>query len=111
MISAVSRRRLSSGNKGYRGRAVIVVGIRVADAWNKMKSAILYCLLLLSVGVCAQVDTTRGRLDSVRHTGDGSRQTMAIFAPLYLDSAFDASGAYRYDKNFPKWISPGLEFY
>ena len=36
----------------------------------------------------------------------------AIFAPLYLDSAFDAAGEYRYAKNtFPKFINPGLELY
>ncbi|HYE54055.1 MAG TPA: amino acid ABC transporter substrate-binding protein, partial [Chitinophagaceae bacterium] len=29
----------------------------------------------------------------------------------YLDSAFDASQNYRYDKYFPKFINPGLEFY
>ncbi|MEO5591393.1 MAG: amino acid ABC transporter substrate-binding protein [Chitinophagaceae bacterium] len=39
------------------------------------------------------------------------RYSVAVFTPLYLDSAFDASGEYRYDKNFPKFISPGLEFY
>jgi hypothetical protein len=39
------------------------------------------------------------------------RYTVAVFAPLYLDSAFDPSGQYRYDKYFPKFISPGLEFY
>jgi hypothetical protein len=39
------------------------------------------------------------------------RYTIAVFTPLYLDSAFDASGEYRYDKYFPKFINPGLEFY
>jgi len=39
------------------------------------------------------------------------RYTVAVFIPLYLDSAFDALGEYRYDKNFPKFINPGLEFY
>jgi hypothetical protein len=42
---------------------------------------------------------------------DTSRRHIAIFASLYLDSAFDAAGNYRYDKNFPKMINPGLEFY
>jgi hypothetical protein len=42
---------------------------------------------------------------------DTSRRHIAIFVPLYLDSAFDAAGNYRYDKNFPKMINPGLEFY
>jgi hypothetical protein len=44
--------------------------------------------------------------------GQGSpKQKIAVFAPLFLDSAFDASNNYRYDKNFPKFINPGLEFY
>jgi len=40
-----------------------------------------------------------------------AKQKIAVFAPLYLDSAFDAYNTYRYDKNFPKFINPGLEFY
>lgn len=37
---------------------------------------------------------------------------IAIFAPLYLDSAFDENNEYRYAKNsFPKFINPGLELY
>src|SRR5262249_38162979 len=39
------------------------------------------------------------------------KHKIAVFAPLYLDSAFDAGYNYRYDKNFPKFINPGLEFY
>lgn len=34
---------------------------------------------------------------------------VAIFSPLYLDSAFTGS-AYRYGKKFPKFTGPGLEF-
>ena len=52
-----------------------------------------------SNSVAAQADTA------------SKRYTIAVFAPLYLDSAFDPSGQYRYDKYFPKFISPGLEFY
>ncbi|TBR19494.1 MAG: hypothetical protein EPO57_03020 [Chitinophagaceae bacterium] len=40
-----------------------------------------------------------------------SKTKIAIFVPLYLDSAFDASDHYRYDSIFPKFINPGLEFY
>jgi hypothetical protein len=40
-----------------------------------------------------------------------NKQKIAVFVPLYLDSAFDAANNYRYDKNFPKFINPGLEFY
>jgi hypothetical protein len=37
---------------------------------------------------------------------------IAVFAPLYLDSAFNDTSGYRYAKNeFPKFISSGLEFY
>jgi len=39
------------------------------------------------------------------------KHVIAVFAPLYLDSAFDAAYNYRYDKGFPKFINPGLEFY
>ena len=40
-----------------------------------------------------------------------AKQKIAVFVPLYLDSAFDAMDNYRYDKTFPKFINPGLEFY
>ena len=36
---------------------------------------------------------------------------IAIFAPLFLDSAFDETGVYRFDKSFPKFLNPGLEFF
>jgi ABC-type branched-subunit amino acid transport system substrate-binding protein len=39
------------------------------------------------------------------------RHKIALFAPLYLDSAFDAGYNYRFDKTFPKFLNPGLEFY
>ena len=39
------------------------------------------------------------------------KQKIAVFVPLYLDSAFDATNGYRYEKNFPKFLNPGLEFY
>ena len=40
------------------------------------------------------------------------KHRIAIFVPLYLDSAFDGNNEYRYAKNlFPKFINPGLEFY
>lgn len=44
---------------------------------------------------------------------DSSKNTrtfrVAIFAPLYLDSAF-SDGSYRYGKNFPKFALQGLDF-
>lgn len=62
--------------------------------------ALLFLLLFCKSNVIsAQADTLHKRF------------TIAVFTPLYLDSAFDAAGEYRYDKNFPKFINPGLEFY
>lgn len=44
-------------------------------------------------------------------SGPGKHK-IAIFAPLYLDSAFDGAHEYKYEKNiFPKFINSGLEFY
>lgn len=39
------------------------------------------------------------------------RPKIAVFTPLYLDSAFEAGVEYRYGNNFPKFFNPGLEFY
>lgn len=39
------------------------------------------------------------------------RFKIALFAPIYLDSVFDEFESYRYDKAFPKFVNPGLEFY
>lgn len=64
------------------------------------------CRYLLPVFFCcAACFAAYAQTDSVK------RHRIAVFVPLYLDSAFDASGNYRYDKNFPKFINPGLEFY
>lgn len=43
---------------------------------------------------------------------DSAKHKIAIFVPLYIDSAFDNLEEYRYAKNvFPKFINSGLEFY
>lgn len=83
-----------------------------------MKSILRYCLLLLLLPAKfaagqVQADTTRHVTDTSVHAQDTAnlRHKVAIFLPLYLDSAFDAASNYRYEKNFPKFINPGLEFY
>ncbi|MBS1760155.1 MAG: amino acid ABC transporter substrate-binding protein [Bacteroidetes bacterium] len=41
-----------------------------------------------------------------------ARHRVAVFAPLYLDSAYIGDSSYRYATyTFPKFINPGLEFY
>src|SRR5580692_2529373 len=64
-----------------------------------MKKRLLYSLLLLCY------------FRSFSQVDSNARHSVAVFLPLYLDSAYDAGGNYRYDKNFPKFINPGLEFY
>ncbi len=60
-------------------------------------TALFFCLLTASKAV-AQPDIPKHKI--------------AIFTPLYLDSAFNEVYEYRYSKNtFPKFINPGLEFY
>lgn len=39
------------------------------------------------------------------------RHKLAVFAPLYLDSAFDARGSFRYEKTGAKFTAQGLDFY
>lgn len=63
-----------------------------------------YILLIISIiSFCAV---------RAQETNNPGPYKIALFAPLYLDSAFDGSQEYRYAKNtFPKFITPGLEFY
>lgn len=65
----------------------------------KIKAWYLIFALVLSQSVVLSQDTL-------------SKYKIAIFAPLYLDSAFDGVNNYKYAKNvFPKFINSGLEFY
>src|SRR5215211_1795190 len=65
----------------------------------KRSTGLLFAVLLNVVGLRAMSQ------DSL------ARYQVAIFTPLYLDSAFDETTSYRYGKAFPKFINPGLEFY
>jgi hypothetical protein len=74
---------------------------------NFFRYSLLVTLLAAAGSTRAQSDTT-----GIKPVADSNaRPRVAIFLPLYLDSAFDATGGYRYDKNFPKFLNPGLEFY
>jgi hypothetical protein len=68
-----------------------------------MKYLLLFAAILIHYTAKSQADSAQ--VAKPKHK-------IAIFAPLYLDSAFDATNEYRYTKNvFPKFINPGLEFY
>jgi hypothetical protein len=70
----------------------------------KRKSQHIRTLLLLIA--CCILSIASFAQDTIR------KHKIAIFAPLYLDSAFNDTLGYRYPKNiFPKFINPGLEFY
>jgi hypothetical protein len=62
---------------------------------------LFFCLFILFYGI------NRG----FAQNPDSSKYHIAVFLPLYLDSAFDVSGNYRFDQGFPKYLNPGLEFY
>ena len=67
-----------------------------------MKKNILSVLVFISTFIFAV---------GQNNTGPTLKQRIAIFAPLFLDSAFDAGNNYRHGLNFPKYYNPGLEFY
>ena len=48
---------------------------------------------------------------SAQDTAQKKRYQIAVFTPLYLDSAFDENASYKQGTAFPKYINPGLEFY
>jgi hypothetical protein len=49
---------------------------------------------------------------AIAQTEATPRKKVAVFAPLYLDSAFNAEGKYRFaTSTFPKFLNPGIEFY
>ncbi len=68
-----------------------------------MKSFSQYIMILLIIACCLSSLSTLAQ-------SNVARQKIAVFTPLYIDSAFNGS-SYRYDKTFPKFLNPGIEFY
>jgi ABC-type branched-subunit amino acid transport system substrate-binding protein len=98
------------------------VGIGYADEQkynmnHTLRYSFLFCFAVVCTVCRAQVDTAaRNPGNTVAHTpvirdSAAAIPQVAIFIPLYLDSAYDSNNNYRYDKSFPKFINPGLEFY
>jgi len=85
MISAASHQPQLNGNKTPKMKTM-------------MRNHLTFIALFLVLAVSVQAQYPQ-------------RLKIALFAPLYLDSAFDASNNYRFDKSFPKFLNPGLEFY
>src|SRR5690242_18928722 len=47
----------------------------------------------------------------ILHAQEIKKHKIAIFTPLYLDSAFDVTGDFRYEKTGAKFTNAGLDFY
>jgi hypothetical protein len=76
------------------------------------KWIVLSLAMVLVAPVFAQITPVQPTTEPTTTQTDSSRPQIAIFTPLYLDSAFDIAGNYRYDaKTFPKQSSAGLEFW
>lgn len=69
--------------------------------------------IFLNILFCFTAYLANGQDSTISRYQDSAatRYQVAIFTPLYLDSAFDASSNYKYGMNFPKFINPGLEFW
>lgn len=65
---------------------------------NKSGLLLLGMFLFFAKGICAQDQPVK-------------LPRIALFAPLYLDSVFDASGNYKPGKIIPRYLNAGLEFY
>src|ERR1051325_1125961 len=62
-----------------------------------MKKFFFFLIVLLPSVSCLQANT--------------QRQKIAVFMPMYLDSAFSFTGNYAFNKTFPKFLNAGIEFY
>src|SRR3954469_5132727 len=83
MISAVSRQQLLNGN---------------SKQYPFMKKLFAVLILTITIGLGL-------------HAQNIQRHKIAIFTPLYLDSAFDANGEFKYEKTGARFVHPGLDFY
>ncbi|MBC6490227.1 hypothetical protein ACFSQD_07885 [Flavihumibacter stibioxidans] len=69
----------------------------------------LAAFFLLQIGTPLVAQDSIVQYNAVRPVK--TKPVIAVLLPLYLDSAFDAGGQYRFGKQFPRYILPGLEFY
>ena len=69
----------------------------------------LYTILIFLL-LCICSDTSIAFSQPTKLATKKASYRIGLFAPLYLDSAFDQQAVYRYpSKTFPKYITPGLE--
>lgn len=69
-----------------------------------MKKTHTFLLVLVAILTMA---TAKAQTWSAKPVG----KNIAVLAPLFLDSAFDASGNFKYGKTIPGFFVPGLDVY
>ncbi|MBC7850456.1 MAG: amino acid ABC transporter substrate-binding protein [Chitinophagaceae bacterium] len=67
---------------------------------------LLKFILCLSIIIPAFANPISAQTDS-----SDNKQHIAVFIPLYLDSAFDTYGAYKHGKTLPRYFNAGLDLY
>ncbi len=79
---------------------------------------ILLTIMLVSASGLRAQDSLQQKQDSLPPAIESQsrplvngKQVITVLLPLYLDSAFDAAGQYRFARQFPRYFLPGLEFY
>jgi hypothetical protein len=102
MTSAVSRRQRLNGSEPIDNRQLAKFIEKIfamkRKKYIRLFLPIVYCLLSIAVSAQDSISIPKHRI--------------AIFTPIYLDSAFDWNNEYHYANNIlPKFINPGLEFY
>lgn len=70
-----------------------------------MKRIIIYILAFLAPFTLAQ------KVFAQPVSAQSEPPHVAVFAPLFLDSCFDAKGTYKYGKMIPRFAIPGMEYY
>lgn len=70
------------------------------------RQTLIHKIIFVFIGLIVLAINSKAQSTTVQ------KHKIAIFAPLYLDSAFARGEEYRYTKNtLPRFFNPGLEFY
>ena len=73
--------------------------MKMNDPYKNQTGILIKCAMLIAV--C---------FFSLLSLAQTEKQKIAVFTPLYLDSAFDATGKFRYEKTGARMSSAGLDF-
>ena len=125
MISAANHPPPSNGNEartsGIGGYAILYLNclclfvfshfIHSDPAAMKIFFVKTYARYLL-LSLCCTVILTNSHAQATEDTvRKNDRLQVGVFMPLYLDSAFDPAGNYRYNKAIPGFLASGMDFY